>query len=154
MKKNGRRRLWIVVVGSIVLLALFIIGGTVYTAKPTFCRSCHLMVPEYNTWKTSSHRGVSCLKCHARPGIVGEFKAHLNGTRYLWVMISGEKKKRLVAKIDNSSCLQCHPEDKLATPHEIHLPQGVQCISCHGNFVHKPQMRRKLSPECVNCHEG
>ena len=31
---------------------------------PDFCASCHEIRPLIDNWKTSTHRGIECTKCH------------------------------------------------------------------------------------------
>ena len=71
-----RRRLLRVVVQGIILLILLAGLGTVgfieYAARPSFCKNCHNMQPYYDSWTTSTHQDVPCIKCHYAPGIKAE----------------------------------------------------------------------------------
>ena len=57
---------------SLVLFGLFSggsYGAYTYSMSPTFCYSCHLMEPYYESWQRSSHSEVTCVQCHFEPGI-------------------------------------------------------------------------------------
>src|SRR5687767_9448960 len=60
-------------------LALVIVAGALalgavaipLTNHPAFCASCHTIKPSYDSWVKSSHKNVTCVACHVRPGIEG-----------------------------------------------------------------------------------
>jgi hypothetical protein len=83
----------VLVAASIVALMVGLGWGVMtYTATPSFCNSCHVMNTRFVSWQRSPHGDVAtCLECHSEPGWWGELKAHVNGARYLYVMVTGEK---------------------------------------------------------------
>ncbi len=57
-----------------VAVGVFALAGTAaipLTNHPDFCASCHTVQPSVETWKTSSHKDVTCVDCHVRPGLHG-----------------------------------------------------------------------------------
>src|SRR5918994_7087221 len=103
------RAIWLAlgVAGIVVaLLGLAAWGAVAYTARPDFCASCHLMQTRYVSWKRSPHyAAATCIQCHSEPGLIGEVKAHLNGTRYLWVILTGDKSGTILrAAVSSATC--------------------------------------------------
>src|SRR5207245_10398143 len=59
---------------ALALVACVLAFGAVatpITSQPTFCADCHTIAPSYESWVKSSHREVTCVACHVRPGIEG-----------------------------------------------------------------------------------
>ncbi|MEN3039698.1 MAG: NapC/NirT family cytochrome c, partial [Candidatus Kryptonium sp.] len=55
-----------------IVAVLFVLAFSVeFTSRPSFCPTCHYMEPFYESWKASSHRDVTCVKCHFPPGFAG-----------------------------------------------------------------------------------
>ena len=159
----------IVVVPLVAVAVLAFIGATGwgvlrYTAQPSFCNSCHMMHTRFVSWKRSAHStAATCIQCHSEPGLWEEIKAHLNGARYLYVMLSGEKSGPLLrAEVSDASCLRCHPRAGLPevirnhrVQHNTHLDRGIQCANCHAGLVHGDLYGGQARPAmqlCVDCH--
>lgn len=134
------------------------------TNHPTFCASCHTVAPSYESWAKSSHREVTCVTCHVRPGLEGWLhdKAWA-GTKDVAIYLFGSPTDphNLQAKIDSSVCLGCHrdilrvsevsPRDLpppvkevgLIMSHRKHIEafatrgQGEGCTTCHSSVVHE-----------------
>jgi nitrate/TMAO reductase-like tetraheme cytochrome c subunit len=160
------------VVGVGVLIAIVVVaivagmgwGVMTYTATPDFCNSCHVMNTRFVSWQRSPHKVVAtCIECHSEPGRWGEFKAHLNGARYLMVLLTGEMSGPLIrAEVSNASCLHCHPPQQLpetAGNHRIshakHMDRGLHCADCHAGLVHGTLYGGPARPamaSCVDCH--
>jgi nitrate/TMAO reductase-like tetraheme cytochrome c subunit len=150
-----------VVIGIVVFAAW---GVMTYTGSPAFCASCHVMETRYVSWQRSPHWGkATCIQCHSEPGAWGEFKAHLNGTRYLYVMLTGEKSAPILrAAVESATCAHCHPADTLPEAtriqpiqHRAHLARGIECAACHAWLVHGTMYGRQAKPAaevCVGCH--
>ncbi|MEE8494597.1 MAG: NapC/NirT family cytochrome c, partial [Nitrospirales bacterium] len=60
------------IIGAIIAGA-FLLGGIAVplTSAPKFCASCHTIRPSYESWAVSSHKDVTCVDCHVRPGLGG-----------------------------------------------------------------------------------
>ena len=56
-----------VMVGAVALTGIAI----PLTDHPEFCAGCHPIAPSYKSWAKSSHKDVSCVTCHVRPGLHG-----------------------------------------------------------------------------------
>lgn len=151
--------LLVLVAGAIVL------GGVAIplTNHPKFCASCHNITPSYDSWVKSSHKEVTCVACHVRPGIKGwvHDKAWA-GTKDVAIYLFGTPTDphNLKAKVDSSLCFDCHqhvlrtsevaPRDLpapvkdvgLVMSHRKHMEafgvrgQGEGCTTCHAGVVH------------------
>ena len=55
-----------------ILVLICSVGMFEFSTSPYFCASCHIMKPYYESWSTSTHRDVACIKCHIAPGIKAE----------------------------------------------------------------------------------
>ncbi len=134
------------------------------TNHPTFCASCHTIAPSHESWAKSSHREVTCVACHVRPGLEGWLhdKAWA-GTKDVAIYLFGSPtdSHNLQAKVDSSVCLGCHrdilrvsevaPRDLpppvkevgLIMSHRKHIEafatrgQGEGCTTCHSSVVHE-----------------
>ena len=134
------------------------------TNHPTFCASCHTIAPSHESWAKSSHREVTCVACHVRPGLEGWLhdKAWA-GTKDVAIYLFGSPTDphNLQAKVDSSVCLGCHrdilrvsevaPRDLpppvkevgLIMSHRKHIEafatrgQGEGCTTCHSSVVHE-----------------
>lgn len=159
---NTKTKRWVIIAASIiVILFLFSAVGFYVSGKPTFCNSCHIMKPFYNSWKKSVHpKEAACLNCHADPGFIGEVKAHIGGLRYVYVVLfKNPNPKYIRATVPNNRCLECHSVSKLNKvfeKHGDHIENGVSCTQCHDSFIHnikadgKPRNLPKSN--CKICH--
>lgn len=164
------RRLWVIAFGvtaATVLAGLLILGGgLVYTSSPSFCGTCHVMSTRFTSWERSSHAGrADCLDCHSEAGPLGEVKAHLNGLRYLSVMLTGEKTGTIIrASVPAEVCGECHPVETLSertrfhpSKHRLHRQEDITCTDCHGNLVHgtlRGSASRPPMETCFSCHQS
>lgn len=158
--KIDKKKLPILIAGLFVLFIVLAVGGVELSSQPGFCNTCHSMKIDYKTWENSKHKDISCLKCHAEPGIVGLVKVKMGGVHQLWVTVTGNTPEKIVAEVPNSRCLQCH--EKLENPkslanlkfdHAKHIKVN-NCTDCHAKVVHneKPITSSDIKSNCVNCH--
>lgn len=131
------------------LLLMTLLGGfaAVYTSRPQFCRSCHIMEPYYVSWQESNHSNVSCIKCHFPPGFGEEVRGKMLGLVQLAKYVTASEGPRPAAEIPDASCLRsgCHETRLLSGRVEFH---GVL-------FDHRPhleEVRRGMKLRCTSCH--
>lgn len=153
------------------LVILGVIAGAValgavalpLTNHPKFCASCHTIAPSYETWVVSSHKDVTCVDCHVRPGLDGWLrdKAYA-GTKDVLITIFGTPTEphNLNAAVHTEMCIGCHrailrvsevavrdlpPPVKdvgLVMSHGRHMEifakrgKGEGCTTCHSRVVH------------------
>lgn len=152
-----------------ILVCAVVAGFIGYSSTPQFCSMCHIMETRYVSWQNSDHADVTdCLSCHSEPGTLGEIKAHLAGSRYLYAYIRGEVSRPiLLADVPNQNCFKCHEKERLkeepvpteihATYHAIHIEKGLSCVECHGGLAHAtmlPVRARSAMSLCQQCHKA
>lgn len=165
---------WKAILGTaIVTLAVIFgaIGGDRFFSSDKFCLSCHSMSYVYKELKESPHFGAlglnpECQDCHLPPQFIQRMQSHIvDGTRGL----IGEFKDNLstvenfdkyrakyahnsrinIKKWDSSPCRTCHKAskpsgDKAKAEHKKMETEGVTCIDCHQNLVHKDVPKEDL----------
>jgi nitrate/TMAO reductase-like tetraheme cytochrome c subunit len=93
-------------------------GAEYYTARPDFCRSCHVMEPYWQSWHRDVHggkHGIRCVDCHYAPGERHTFHAKFKGLSQATSYFSGRwGASRPRAHVDDGSCLvsACHGDAK------------------------------------------
>lgn len=169
-KKGPRKKITLIVI--IAVGAVFLIaggGGTYYAGTNDFCATrCHQMKTRAANWKKSTHKDIKCITCHSEPGIVGEFKAHIDGINYLKSFLKEKNthitifaKRRNPARL--KSCINCHPADTLKDEtetlkinHLVHIKDDkFLCTDCHANMIHGWKSFEKSRPteaRCIACH--
>ena len=116
--RRRRRLSRIVRIGIPVVILVVILGavGTVgfvqVSSQPGFCKSCHIMQPYYDSWRTSSHRDIACIQCHIAPGIRAEAMTKIQAANMVVKYFTGAYGTRPWAEIDDAACLRsgCHSE--------------------------------------------
>lgn len=154
---------------AIVLVAMLAgavaLGGAAVplTDRPTFCASCHNIRPAYDSWTASSHKEVTCVACHVRPGVEGfiEDKAYA-GLKDVAIHLFGTptESHNLQASVASEVCIGCHrailrvsevaardlpqpvKDVGLVMSHRKHMEafakrgKGEGCTTCHARIVH------------------
>jgi predicted CXXCH cytochrome family protein len=156
----------VAVIGAFLLMmALATTGAAVYTSRSEFCISCHIMEPYYVSWQESSHKDVSCIKCHFPPGAAEKVRGKMLGLVQLLKYVTASAGPRLNAEISDASCLRCHDTRLLAgrvdfhgipfdhRPHLTELRRGkkLRCTSCHSQIVQGQHMT-VTTTTCFLCH--
>lgn len=159
---------FIMVAVVLIVMSITLGGMAVYSKQSSFCASCKVMQTRYAGWERSSHaRSVhskaDCIDCHSEPGIIGEFKAHINGARYVLIKLTGnENSPILKGKVYTRSCIQCHKVSDLVSKnpghevnHSAHLAHNLECVQCHAGIAHgtlKGDPSAHALEACANCH--
>lgn len=137
--RPSRTRLWIwlAVAGALVVL----LGVALeVTGQPWFCGTCHEMKPDYEGWRDGNHvEDAVCMDCHADPGIVGYFKAHVvAGARDVYVhFIKGPPATMKTTTVPPARCLVCHDKDFGSSDFPSdHPPKTEYCPECHRDEIH------------------
>ena len=117
-----RHAVIVLLVATLVNLGIVAIAsyGTVeYTESQSFCgQACHsVMEPEFVAHQNGPHARVECVTCHVGPGAGGFLTAKLNGTRQLWLAVSGGHRRPIPTPLETmpevrTSCEQCHWPDR------------------------------------------
>jgi len=151
------------ILAMLVVLALGGAAAIPLTNQPTFCASCHTIKPSYESWARSSHKDVTCVDCHVRPGISGFIQDKVYaGLEDVAITFFGTPTEphNLQSYVYSSVCLGCHrailrvtevSSRDLPSPvknvglimdHREHMAafekrgQGEGCTTCHSRVVH------------------
>ncbi len=157
----------VLITGFVFLLVVaFLVGGAIYTTSPVFCKSCHVMVPYYNDWNTSTHSSIGCVTCHIEPGFMNQVLGRARTAIYIIRFFLAGSGNIGTSKPSNNVCLQCHIAEKRVTaagdliiPHPLHVTKmELTCLECHSNLVHHRPKGAKKSvvpmETCLTCHNG
>ena len=161
---------------SKVVAILAIVGGAAalagvalpLTNQPKFCATCHTIRPSYESWTVSTHKEVTCVDCHVRPGVEGWLhdKAWI-GTRDVLITFFGTPTEahNLTSTVASEVCLSCHravlkvsevavrdlplpvKEVGLIMSHRVHMEafvkrgKGEGCTTCHSRIVHEKPIK-------------
>ncbi|MDP2470394.1 MAG: cytochrome c3 family protein [Candidatus Palauibacterales bacterium] len=170
---RGKSRSKLVLIGIQVLLLFGLLAGLStlgfieYSAQPSFCTNCHNMKPYYESWASSSHNDVPCIKCHYAPGIKAEAMGKVQAANQVVKYVTGSYGTRPWAEIEDAACLRsgCHSTRKLEgelvfsgvrfnhRQHLIQLRRGKQlrCTSCHSQIVQGEHLA-VTKETCFLCH--
>ncbi len=165
----ARTFFWMIAVGVFVFFVAVMLGGmAVYSKQSSFCASCKIMQTRYVGWERSTHarsvhQKADCISCHSEPGIVGEFKAHINGARYVAVRLTGDHTGAILrGQVYTKACRTCHKVEDIRTKnhghemnHAAHLGHNLECFSCHRDIAHGTLLGEavvKPMQTCVLCH--
>jgi hypothetical protein len=138
------------------------------TNHPAFCASCHTIKPSYDSWIRSSHKDVTCVDCHVRPGISGFVRDKVYaGLKDVAITLFGTPTEphNLESHVYSSMCISCHrailrvtevaardlpdpvKEVGLIMSHRKHMEafekrgKGEGCRTCHGRVVHEAPIK-------------
>ena len=155
---------------SFCLVCFVVVVGVLFklSESPVFCGQCHNMKVYIDSWHSSKHRDVTCVKCHYKPGLANHIKGKWqDGQLSLVYFITGKSPTRPHAEIDDASCLQsgCHKrsdlKDKMVFKnvlfsHPSHIEQmrrhkQLRCTTCHSQIVQGAHMT-VTDVECFICH--
>ncbi len=151
--------------GGIGALFLFIVLMVQISSSPSFCGSCHVMKPYYESWATSSHNKVLCVECHIPPGLGSEIRKKFEAISMAVQYITKTYGTNPWAEVEDASCLRCHDKRLIEgkvyfkgvifdhTPHLLRLRRGkkLRCTSCHSQIVQGKHISATEST-CFLCH--
>jgi nitrate/TMAO reductase-like tetraheme cytochrome c subunit len=153
-------------VGMVLGIGLVMTYGAIEASStPTFCGSCHVMEPYYDSWKISSHSDIACVDCHIPPGMTAELRKKFEAMSMVARYFTGTYGTNPWAEVADESCLECHDRRLLAAteafgdvrfnhqPHLSELRRGkrLQCTSCHSQIVQGSHIA-VTATTCILCH--
>ncbi len=166
----NRRKILIVALQAAIVIAVLSAFGAVgfleYSAQPGFCDNCHIMEPYYQSWLSSSHNQVPCIKCHYAPGIKAEAMGKVQAANQVVKYITRAYGEKPWAEIEDAACTRegCHLQQELRivsfrgvlfdhAEHLTELRRGKQlrCTSCHSQIVQGEHLTVTVS-SCALCH--
>ncbi len=133
------------------LLAFHISNASSYlTDDPKACVNCHIMDPQYATWKHSSHARVAvCNDCHVPHENIAlkyAFKA-MDGTRHAFMFTFHLEPDVIRMHAPGqwtvqNNCIRCHADTVghaahlAVTRQEVKAGTGKLCWDCHREVPH------------------
>jgi nitrate/TMAO reductase-like tetraheme cytochrome c subunit len=142
----------------VMLFAFIALLGSAYgvvelTSTPTFCKTCHEMAPEYQTFQASAHNQISCVQCHVEPGIKNELVHKVESLKEVYYHVVGVPNPiAQTVPVMKVNCGQCHSDNRLVSAtgdikvnHKGHIKEGIPCITCHSGVVHAKAVERGLN---------
>src|SRR3989338_8269279 len=158
-----------ILIAAAAVAAILFLCLIKFSTSPSFCHSCHIMKPYYDSWAGSKHNKVSCVYCHYPPTkkadlLWRKFQALSQVVKYVTRTYSSKP----FAEVDDSACLRkgCHSmrllEGKVEfgkgitfdhTPHlqETRRGRKLRCASCHSQIVVGRHVEVTLDT-CYLCH--
>ena len=115
------------------------------SSTPTFCGTCHIMKPYYESWKHSKHNRIACVECHISPGVTAEIRKKYEALSMVAKYFTGTYSQNPWAEVDDAACLKCHERRLLEGREEFHSVI----------FDHRPHLtetRRGMKLRCTSCH--
>ena len=92
------------VLGLVVGLGLLAIFGAMEASStPSFCGSCHVMAPYYESWTTSSHAEIACVDCHIPPGVSATLRKKYEALSMVASYFTGSYGSRPWAEVDDAA---------------------------------------------------
>jgi nitrate/TMAO reductase-like tetraheme cytochrome c subunit len=153
----------------VILAGALALGVAVpLTNHPKFCATCHNIAPSYESWTASTHKEVTCVACHVRPGVEGFLHDKVRaGLKDVAITLFGTPTDahNLQATVHSEVCLACHrailrvsevaerdlPEPVkqvgLVMSHRMHMEafakrgRGEGCTTCHSRVVHEKPIK-------------
>lgn len=145
----------VLIIGSvftgILLLSVYVSNAPSYLGdNPETCVNCHIMAPQYTTWRHSSHKSVTnCNDCHVpQNNIISKyyFKAK-DGLRHATVFTLRKEPQVIFIKeegrkVVHQNCIRCH-EDLIIDTRLLSYNRTMmdfrkerKCQDCHRETPH------------------
>lgn len=136
---------------GVVLVLLRISNATAYLSEdPRACINCHVMFPQYETWKHSSHyQKASCTDCHVPHDSLARkyyFKAQ-DGLRHSTIFTMRTEPQvirmhKAGQAVVQENCIRCHEQlvdgtDLVHGDYQQYLAGDAKlCWECHREVPH------------------
>lgn len=139
-----------ILAGVVVYLFRISNASSYLSHDPKACINCHVMIPQYASWKRSSHARVAvCVDCHIphdNPIHSYSFKMR-DGLRHSYVFTTRSEPQVIMIKEEGTAvvqenCIRCHRrmlEDTSlpSSTYEAHKAgEGKLCWECHREVPH------------------
>jgi len=150
---------------AIGLGLVFVVVAAQLSSTPTFCGTCHIMKPYYQSWKHSKHSRIACVDCHIAPGITSEVRKKYEALSMVVKYFTATYGTNPWAEVEDAACLRCHERRLLEgrelfhnvlfdhRPHLTETRRGLKlrCTSCHSQIVQGSHIA-VTSSTCALCH--
>lgn len=150
----GWEKIAVVSFAAVVGLGFYILRishATSYLSDdPKACVNCHIMMPQYVTWKNSAHREVaSCNACHVpHNNIFNQYFFKAKDGLYHSAIFTLRKEPQVIRALEasqaviQSNCIRCHQDQvtdaKMAAFVANHHDKRTDrtCWECHRGVPH------------------
>lgn len=161
---GARRARWRVpwIALSLVVAAAGVIAAYATTSTNQYCTTlCHQMIEPAQTWKTSAHRSVPCVRCHE--GAIGVSAPQGLASRSHSIFLAITDSSAPPTPVPAGRCLACHDDiaDRVITTssavrmsHAEVLASGADCLDCHEQQGHVGGNLTIPMSTCLRCHDG
>jgi hypothetical protein len=115
------------------------------------CVNCHEMQTLYETWHSSSHRGIGCEKCHGG-ALTPDARFHWNNATRVYSHLRGDLPERIgfpnkYVQTMVERCQECHRQEYAA------WQTGPHGASYARIFLDKAfNAKNMLMDDCLRCH--
>jgi len=133
--------------GAVVVIAFGAVGAADYYYKSSQgagCAKCHEIAENYNSWRHSSHRSITCTECHA--------SSLQTNVRRVVAHVRGEVPERVHLRLDDvlammKQCRRCHQQEYAQWRSG---PHGTTYARIFTDPEHN--QKRRLTDDCLRCH--
>ena len=114
-------------------------GLSYFSTNPDACANCHIMRPQLDSYRKSSHHAAAtCVDCHLPRSFLSKYLAKAeNGWNHSTAFTLQNFPEPILINKKNSrilqqNCLACHS----AFVHQIVATEAVRCVHCHRTVGH------------------
>ncbi len=169
VSKEGKAKIILIIGILFTLFVVFSVAAIVYTERPEFCTTCHIMDPYYESWQASTHAEVNCIECHYDPGLKAHIKGKIVGLVQVAQYLTGRYSEKPKAEVSDAACLRegCHKKEELVNrtvefgntiefAHAVHLESPgkdmrLRCTNCHSQSTYEEHIKVDTNT-CFLCH--
>ncbi|MBM3492966.1 MAG: cytochrome c nitrite reductase small subunit [Armatimonadetes bacterium] len=146
-------------VGLCVGMGLFVVhiseASSYLSDNPETCINCHIMVPEYASWRHSSHgRVTNCNDCHVphTSALAKYYFKAKDGSRHSALFMLRRERQVIVAipesrRVIQENCVRCHA--RVFESPRVHARTERPCIDCHREVPHGRQHSLSSTPNAA-----
>ena len=121
-------------------------GLSYLSSDPAACVNCHIMQPQFDAWRHSSHREVAvCVDCHLPHDLIRKYAVKTeNGWRHGKLFTTQRfvepiRVKEAGMAVLQENCVRCHAplvHDLLAAGDAHGTRDELRCVHCHAGVGH------------------
>lgn len=140
-------------------------GVSYLSDDPEACLNCHVMRPQYASWKASAHAefvaapsspdaaaaAAVCNDCHTPAGLFRKASAKAtSGLAHTLALATGRYEEPIRIRpeseaVAEGNCVRCHPAQAGSADHGGVSRAERECLECHGDAGHAD---RECDPFC------
>ncbi len=144
----------LLIAGLLIAASVLMVPGTTLyfeSGGGARCTGCHEMQAVFDQWRVSSHRGVSCGRCHGG-AFTTDASFYIANARRAWSHLRGDLPEaigfgnRSVEAI-NDLCAGCHRQEYAAWKSGPHSADYTRIF-----LDRKHNLENMLVDDCLRCH--